>query len=177
MRPSIFPHYTSGFVLTGDEVIELAKHLNITLNDPQDLLYHYSAAWAISRHMFAKDKLLELFNLQPVDLIKIEPGVPGPHSDPEVYWMIPAKSDYEKYDIDPETHESTQKLKAAIVATGIPEQYLSRFETYPNKEYPWTVVNILPPLRLTRPASNGTQPKVKSLNEFLANYKRDQERV
>ncbi|KAG8738030.1 hypothetical protein FRC11_001664 [Ceratobasidium sp. 423] len=170
-----FPHYTSGFVLTGDEVIELANHLNITLGDPQDLLYHYNAAMFISRHMVDKHKLLEQYNLQVVDLVETEPGTSGPHSDPEVYWMIPAKTDREKYDIDPETHESTQRLKAAIVATGIPEQYLSRFDTYPNKEWPWTVVDILPPPRRRRSANDGTRPKDMSLGEFVVKYKRDKD--
>ncbi|KAG8681616.1 hypothetical protein FRC11_000895 [Ceratobasidium sp. 423] len=103
--------------------------------------------------MAAKDKLLEQYNFQVVDLVETEPGTSGPHSDPEVYWMIPAKTDREKSDIDPETHESTQRLKAAIVATGIPEQYLSR----------------------RRPANGGTRPKVMSLGEFLVKYKCDKD--
>ncbi|KAG8728138.1 hypothetical protein FRC11_011743 [Ceratobasidium sp. 423] len=170
-----FPHYTSGFVLTGDDVIQLVNHLNITLGDPQDLLYHYNAAMFISRYMADKHNSLEQYNLQVVDLVETEPGTSGPHSDPEVYWMIPAKTDREKYDIDPETHESTQGLNAAIVATGIPEQYLSRFETYPNKECPWTVVDILPPPRRRHPANGGTRPKDMSLGKFLVKYKRDKD--
>ncbi|KDN41178.1 hypothetical protein RSAG8_07592, partial [Rhizoctonia solani AG-8 WAC10335] len=83
-------HYTSGFVVTGFEVTETARHLGY----------------------------------------------------PKVCWMIPTKWDRIHHDIDPETHENTQKARAAVVATGIPEQCLARFEKFPNKEYPLMVINL-----------------------------------
>ncbi|CAE7207676.1 unnamed protein product [Rhizoctonia solani] len=139
--------YTSGIVLTCDEVTELAKHLGFVSKDSCEGVRQYYCAVYISKYMSDRDESLKLFNLQVMQMTKLEPGTDKFCRDPDAWWMIPIKWDRTKYEIVHETHEKTQTVKAAAIATGIPEQYLSRLDTFPNKEYPWTIVNVHPPLR------------------------------
>ncbi|GAB1517061.1 hypothetical protein RhiTH_000104 [Rhizoctonia solani] len=139
--------YTSGFVLSDDEVFDLAKHLGFdfvpspSAHKLDVAICLHNASRSISLYMASKDEHLKPYNLQGVLL-----GQPSPDCwNPPGCFVIPTIRNYKKNDTDPETDENTQKVKAAILGVGVPEKYLCHFETYPNEKHPTTLVGILPP--------------------------------
>ncbi|KAF8748824.1 hypothetical protein RHS01_10509 [Rhizoctonia solani] len=114
--------YTSGFVLSDDEVFDLAKDLGFdfvpspSAHKLDVAICLHNASRSISLYMASKDEHLKPYNLQGVLL-----GQPSPDCwNPPGCFIIPTIRNYKKNDTDPETDENTQKVKAAILGVETP---------------------------------------------------------
>ncbi|KAG8732130.1 hypothetical protein FRC10_001199, partial [Ceratobasidium sp. 414] len=120
--------YTSGFVFTEDELHDLSRNA-LGLKYPREDWASVSAAKAFNRYIARKDPQLKFFGLQPF-------AIPRASGDGDTLWILPTASFNEKKVIDPSTHPNTHDVKAAVLATQVPEKYLKTFATYPNPEHP-----------------------------------------
>ncbi|KAG8736237.1 hypothetical protein FRC10_009551 [Ceratobasidium sp. 414] len=125
--------YTSGFVLTESAVRELCRELTLAYG-PTDRT-SVPTAQAISRYMASVDPYLKKLALQPVSL--------QTRSGSKAVWILPTRHSRTPMHVDPETHGNTIRVKKLVMATGIREEHLGMFRTYPNPQRPDTWVKFI----------------------------------
>ncbi|KAG9074866.1 hypothetical protein FS749_013519, partial [Ceratobasidium sp. UAMH 11750] len=121
-------YYTSGFISIENTVETLCQELKLDYGPTIELAYPLPkrSVGTCRASTIARSGIpCSLFRFKQI------------HA-PKGVWMLPTALSKSPINVNPETHENTILVKEAVMVTGIAQEHLETFRTYPNTKRPNT---------------------------------------